>query len=199
VRPGSKVGEVHVHGGSPEHVEGPALLVGRRAGGASVAQRSPWVSTSGRVSAPMNAAGTSTGTQASGLRTHPVSYEARWASLDRRRKQLRTSHWMGLAWTVWALATFVSLGCLRHSADWVVPVLLGTLLAPYLVVTVHGLVGLSRVMEFRCPRCDERFHMAGDAMVPFSTLTRRKCTACGLPKGVLSDPDAPDPQGDGRP
>lgn len=59
------------------------------------------------------------------------------------------------------------------------------LLAMAAIAAGAALTGLYRTMEFRCPRCSERFHQAGD-LLGWSMFTRQKCQSCALRYGQVS-------------
>jgi len=121
----------------------------------------------------------------------PLPYEGRWERLYRGRKQLRAGYWATLVGFVGLLYTAGTMDGPVRSFPWATVVLGVPSVAALVYGMVFGGIGTFRVMEFRCPRCGERFHMAGDMLFIYWMLKRRQCTSCSLPDGALSDPDGP--------
>ncbi len=105
-------------------------------------------------------------------------YDRHWKRLDAARRLLQVAVAAALITLLLAVVTgLVSL-----------PLLIRIGSEPFAAVAflaaAAGLVGLYRTMEFRCPRCVERFHLAGDLLF-FLVFSRERCQKCGLRYGQL--------------
>lgn len=106
-------------------------------------------------------------------------YDGKWTKLDRGRRLLLVAHAVGAAaLLVVAILAVVSPEDMFRFGS--------VLVAVIAIAGGAAFTGLYRTMEFRCPRCSERFHQASD-ILGWSMFTRQTCQNCGLRYAVRSE------------